>query len=191
MSRKYIPDFKYLPETLQKIDSRTPLCKGVLLGHFLKDATLQGCDLNQKKQLIRNLMPQAVIYRNLKSHKMLDGYTVKITEGIYTAERDEDLSNKQFLLHQSRGCIVSYEFYKNNEVDLEKTLQVAEYLRIYHLFEKATVSSDEVDPKKRHVQLVIEMPEMNEEYNVKFNRIVVSSYNNNLISSQNEILSPK
>jgi hypothetical protein len=191
MSRRFIPDFNYIPDNLSVINNNTPLCKGIRLGHFLKDATLGNCTIVEKKQIVRNLLPQAVIYRSLKSHKILNGYSFRIAEGIYTAERDEDLSNKEFLLKQSQGLIVTYEVERNGSIDIEKSISVIEHMKIFHLFGKVSLAIDQLNTKTNHAQIVVEMPVIPESYVVLFPRDVITTYNNNLISSNNEIVEPR
>ena len=39
MALKYLPDLRFLPEGLSKVDSNTPLNSGITMGNFLKGIT--------------------------------------------------------------------------------------------------------------------------------------------------------
>lgn len=183
MPRNYIPDLRFVPERLEKIDARTPLCDGVTIGSFLNGVTLDHItEIEDRKQLARNLIPHAEIVRAIRDNdKRFALHQLVVVEGIYKAALQEQITeneeNHNFLATTGRGIV--YELRRNGKTDNDKTFELAKYLQVYHpTFDRLVLDYDTYVEGELNAQIVIQMPVIPADYNVKFKRIAETRFNN-------------
>lgn len=182
MARKYLPDLKYLPDNLTEINSKTLLTKGVSLGVYTPNTDLNHIkSLEERKQIVRNLLPQAHILQYVKNNKStFSDYRLKVMEGIYKKHPTQKLTGGGILDLQTKGRAVVYELQYNGTPDIDKTVELAYNLLVTQRhFDKIILNYDTYSPTRElNVQLIIIMPEIPSNYNVTFKREFETLYNN-------------
>lgn len=185
MPVNYIPDLRFIPERLTTINARTPLNDGVTVGSFLNGVTLDHITtLEDRKQLVRNLIPHAEIVRAIRDNdKRFASHQLVVVEGIYKTAPEEQITenedNHNFLATTGRGIV--YELRRNGITDNDKTFELARYLQVYHpTFDKLILDYDTYVEGELNVQIIIQMPIIPVDYNVNFKRIAETRFNNTI-----------
>ena len=183
MALKYIPDLRFLPEGLENVDSNTYLNSGITVGNFLKGITLDHIpELSERIQIARNLIPQAQILNAIgDSNKRFNKHKLVVVEGLYKADLEEQITeseeNTNFLATTGRSIV--YELRRNNKIDKEKTFELARFLQVYHrTYDKLILDYDTYNEGELNVQIIIEMPSIPSNYQVKFKGSVETRFNN-------------
>jgi len=187
----YIPDLRYLPDRLTTIDRNTQLAPSIRLSTFLKNNTLDHItDINEKKQIVRNLLPHAHIMRMVRENtSQFADYTLEVVEGVYKAGPEEDITSGSINDLKSKGQAIVYKVVRNGVPNADKTYDFTIWMNIFvKHFGKVYLDYDQYDPSgDLAVQVIIEMPSIPESYNVRFNREVVTTFNNT-VQSTNELI---
>lgn len=184
---KYLPDLKYIPDNLSEIKGSTPLKKGIPLNIFLPNIDLSHIpELEDRKQIFRNMMPQAHIYQYVTENQTnFADYKLKVIEGLYNPENATAVTTDSILDLEKQGRAVVYELHKNGQVDVNKTIELAYHLSVFqNHYDKIILDYDNYSPKvDLNVQLIIIMPNIPEDYNVKFKKEHETYFNNNSLGS--------
>ena len=183
MALKYLPDLRYLPEGLNKVNANTLLNSGITMGNFLKGITLDHIpEVKDRIQIARNLLPQAQILKAIgEDSKRFSRHKLVVIEGLYRADPEEQITeteeNTNFLATSGRSVV--YELRRNDSIDNEKTFELARFLQTYHrTYDKLILDYDTYNEGELNVQIVIEMPEISSDYNVRFKGLVETRFNN-------------
>lgn len=183
MALKYLPDLRFLPEGLNKVNANTLLNSGITMGNFLKGITLDHIpEVKDRIQIARNLLPQAQILKAIgEDSKRFSRHKLVVIEGLYKADPEEQITeteeNTNFLATSGRSVV--YELRRNDSIDNEKTFELARFLQTYHrTYDKLILDYDTYNEGELNVQIVIEMPEISSDYNVKFKGLVETRFNN-------------
>ena len=183
MPRNYLPDLRFAPERLETIDASTSLCDGVTIGSFLNGVTLDHIPtIEERKQLARNLIPHAEIVRAIRDNdKRFSQHQLVVVEGIYKPAPEEQITesedNHNFLATTGRGIV--YELRRNGKTDNNKTFELAKYLQVFHpTFDKIILDYDTYVEGELNAQIIIQVPEIPPNYNVRFDRIAETRFNN-------------
>ena len=192
MALKYLPDLRYLPEGLPRVDANTSLNSGITMGNFLKGITLDHIpEIKDRIQIARNLLPQAQILKTIgEDSKRFSRHKLVVIEGVYKADPEEQITesedNTNFLAISGRSIV--YELRRNNSIDNEKTFELARFLQTYHrTYDKLILDYDTYNEGELNVQLIIEMPIIPSDYNIKFKGIVETRFNNK-IQATNQLI---
>lgn len=183
MPRNYLPDLRFVPERLATINANTTLCDGVTVGSFLNGVTLDHIPtLEARKQLARNLIPHAEIVKSIRENdKRFALHQLVVVEGIYKPAPEEQITetedNHNFLATTGRGIV--YELRRNGKTDNDKTFELAKYLQVFHpTFDKLILDYDTYVEGELNAQIMIQVPEIPSNYNVKFKRVAETRFNN-------------
>lgn len=183
MPRNYLPDMRFSPEQLTEITARTPLNDGVTVGSFLNGITLDHIpELSDRKQLVRNLIPHAEIVKAIRENdKRFSLHQLVVVEGIYRPAPQEQITeeedNQNFLALNGRGIV--YELRRNGKTDNAKTFELAKYLQVYHpTFDKLILDYDTYVEGELNAQLILQMPQIPVNYEVRFKRVAETKFNN-------------
>jgi len=116
----------------------------------------------EQYQAKKNLSPQGRIVRGFRDWPSFEGYDLIATEGVYKKETTEKLTPGGLKWKATKGRVVVYEVHGPGGVDHQKTLEFAEYIKDYHLFEELILSYDTIDPNMKSVnsQVIVVMPEI-------------------------------
>ena len=185
MALKYLPDLRFLPEGLPRVDTNTSLNSGITLGNFLKGVTLDHIpEVKDRIQIARNLLPQAQILKTIgEDNKRFSRHKLVVIEGLYKADPQEQITeleeNTNFLATTGRSVV--YELRRNNSIDNEKTFELARFLQTYHrTYDKLILDYDTYNEGELNVQIIIEMPKIPADYNIIFKGIVETRFNNKI-----------
>lgn len=182
----YIPELQYLPDNLEIINSKTPLAKNVSLGAFLNGVTLEHLSIPERQQIVRNLLPQAQIYKAIRENRtILSGFKLKIVEGIYKKKPDQQLTENGPLDLASQGRRVVYELVGQCGTSSDKTIEAITYLSIFKRnYDKLILDYDTYNPDGTlNVQIIVETPEIPDTYKVSFKLETETLFNNNTYGS--------
>ena len=188
MALKYLPDLRYLPEGLPRVDANTSLNSGIALGNFLKGVTLDHIpEVKDRIQIARNLLPQAQILKAIgEDSKRFSRHKLVVIEGLYKADPQEQITeleeNTNFLATTGRSVV--YELKRNNSIDNEKTFELARFLQTYHrTYDKLILDYDTYNPDgSLNAQIIVTTPNIPSGYQtVDFKRQYESRFNNNVM----------
>ena len=192
MTLKYLPDLRYLPEGLSKVNANTSLNSGITMGNFLKGITLDHIpEVSDRIQIARNLLPQAQILKTIgEDSRRFSRHKLVVIEGLYKADPEEQITeseeNTNFLATAGRSVV--YELRRNNSIDNDKTFELARFLQTYHrTYDKLILDYDTYNEGELNVQIIIEMPAIPSNYNLNFKGIVETRFNNK-IQATNQLI---
>lgn len=187
----YIPDIQYVPENFDTIDASTPLGRGIALGKFLggegDPVTLSHITtLEERRQIARNLLPQAEIIRRVNDDtSQFSDFNLVVVEGLYKPGVSENMEADGINELASKGRAVVYELRDTNgQVNEEKTFDLVTHMAFQYQFEKIILDYDTYDPNgSLNVQIIVVMPEIPQHYSVSFENIVHTAFNNSIQST--------
>lgn len=189
-------DFQFVVEKKFDINNysviipNTLITKGVSYAQFLFGKGSPGdydqtMSLDDKKQILRNLIPHANFLKRIRDNSAeFEGFNLEIVEGIYTKDIYEDGSEETLVADglldlRTKGQCVVYEL--NNEdgaLDLDKTFELATWMVSNIHFDKLILDYDQYDPSEElNVQIVMTTPVINGDYSATFKREVETHYN--------------
>ena len=187
----YIPDPVYNPNFVpdSKISAKTKLAPGVSIAKFL-GAYGDRTHFNfigssaQRKQLARNLYLHAELYRSLNGNiDLFNDVRLIVSEGIYRGGPDETVAGEN--LKKQNGTLVGYQVInQKGKIDNFKTFDVAEYWKDYFQYEKLILDYDIYNPDGSLTsQILVEVPEVPESFDLNFSKNVETRFNGTLLSS--------
>ena len=184
-----LPEPNFNPVFQDNITSRTRLAPGITMATFLGGSgdpvTLTHIlDDNVRLKLAKQYTLHARVLRSVNSHtaiKEFKDFRLQVVEGLYRAEEGEELDISDginFLM--SRGRAVVYELINmKGEIAVEKTFDLAVYLKDTLNFEKLILDYDNYNPDgSLNAQLIIIMPEITPPWTVTYKNEVETRYNN-------------
>ena len=178
----------YNPNNQGQITSATKLGPGITIAKFLGaygDRTpFNHVISNSARQLIaRQLYLQSEAMRIINGNtENFNDIRMIVSEGIYQL-REGDKSD-EVMQKKSDGRLVYYQIIdQEGKINLEKTFDVAEYLKDYIKFKKLYLDYDNYNPNgELTAQIGIEFPPVPESFDISFNGDVETYFNNELMS---------
>ena len=182
-------DPRFDPSGADQILTSTKLARGISLSQFLYGKGDKGkldpnLRLEQKKQLVRNLIPQAnLVHRVRDNQDIFKGYNLEIIEGVYVKEPTEILTQDGILDLRTQGRAVVYEVIgPNGIIDKDKTFDLAVWLANNIRYDKIILDYDELDPRGMsedvNVQIIVIMPIVAEDFTADFKMETETLFNN-------------
>ena len=184
-----LPEPNFNPVFADEITSRTRLAPGITMATFLGGSgdpvTLTHIlDDNVRLKLAKQYTLHARVLRSVNSFsaiKEFKDFRLQVAEGLYRAEEGEELDVSDginFLM--SRGRAVVYELINmKGEIAIEKTFDLAVYLKDTLNFEKLILDYDNYNPDgSLNAQIIIVMPEITPPWTVTYKNEVETRYNN-------------
>jgi hypothetical protein len=182
-------DPRFDPKDADQILASTKLARGISLSQFLYgkgdkgklDPTLR---IEQKKQLVRNLIPQANLVQRVRDNQdIFKGYNLDIIEGVYVKEPQEVITADGILDLRTQGRAVVYEVIgPNGIIDKDKTFDLAVWLANNIRYDKIILDYDELDPRGMsedvNVQIIVIMPQVAEDFTADFKMETETLFNN-------------
>jgi|TARA_R110001592_G_scaffold17871_6_gene74765 hypothetical protein len=197
--RRKTPDIlgeNYSGKSTLAITPKTLICHGVPISKFCVRHTLSHIAEDDRFELARNLLMQAEVIKLKRRAEEFDKYRLVIAEGIYKKGPTETLTPGSTLDLATKGRAIVYELYDNSNINYpEVAYDFAEYL-MRHLFayEKIILSYDTIQPtgtrahEKAHVQIIVIMPEVDEDYKSLGNRDLIETHYNNKVLSKTDLV---
>jgi hypothetical protein len=182
-------DPRFDPAGADQILASTKLARGISLSQFLYGKGDPGkldpeLRLEQRKQLVRNLIPQAnLVHRIRDNQDIFKGYNIEIIEGVYVKEPQETITPDGILDLRTQGRAVVYEMIgPNGVIDKDKTFDLAVWLANNIRYDKIILDYDELDPRGGgedvNVQIIVIMPVVNADFTAKFKMETETLFNN-------------
>ena len=187
-----LPDPIYNPNFLDgdKISSRTKLAPGVTIAKCLgaygdKTPFSHIGSADKRKQIARNLYLHAELYRTINGNTdLFNSVRLIVSEGIYKGGPLEIVGGEN--LKKEDGRVVVYQVIdREGNIDHSATFDVAEYWKDYCFYNKITLDYDIYNPDGSLTsQIVVEMPEVTESFDLNFAFGIATNYNGKLLSSK-------
>lgn len=187
-----LPDPVYNPNFLDgdKISSRTKLAPGVTIAKYLgaygdKTPFSHIGDADKRKQIARNLYLHAELYRTINGNTdLFNDVRLIVSEGIYKGGPLETVGGDN--LKKEDGRVVVYQVIdREGKIDHSATFDIAEYWKDYTFYDKITLDYDIYNPDGSLTsQIVVEMPEVGESFDLNFKFGISTNYNGKLLSSK-------
>lgn len=182
-------DPRFDPAGADQIVASTKLARGISLSQFLYGKGDPGkldpnLRIEQKKQLVRNLIPQAnLVHRIRDNQDIFKGYNIEIIEGVYVKEPQESITPDGILDLRTQGRAVVYEVIgPNGIIDKDKTFDTAVWLANNIRYDKIILDYDEIDPRgggeDLNVQIIVIMPIIAEDFTADFKMETETLFNN-------------
>jgi len=182
-------DPRFDPASADQILSTTSIARGVTLSQFLYGKGDKGkldpaFRLEEKRQLVRNLIPQANLVRSIQDNQdLFKGYNLEIIEGVYFKESTEAIAADGMLDLRSNGRAVVYEVISpEGIIDKDKTFDLAVWLATNIRYEKIILDYDELDPsgggEDINVQIIVIMPMVAPDFTAEFKMETETLFNN-------------
>ena len=184
-----LPEPNFNPVFQDSITSRTRLAPGITMATFLggtgDPVTLTHIlDDNVRLKLAKQYTLHARVLRAVNSHtavREFKDFRLQVVEGLYRAEEGEELDVSDGINYlMSRGRAVVYELINmKGEIAIEKTFDLAVYLKDTLNFERLILDYDNYNPDgSLNAQLIIIMPEITPPWTVTYKNEVETRYNN-------------
>lgn len=184
----YLADPVYNPNNVdpKTITAQLKLANGVSIATFLGYGASSLGHMGKaedRAQLARNLLLHADIMNMVNKDK--DFFTdvkLKVSEGIYEAGPTETLGGLNVL--KADGRMVGYQVINGTgQLDLERTFDVAVYLKDMTRYRKIILDYDTFNPDgSLTATILVEVPTVNEQFDVEFSQNIETQYNGKLLS---------
>ena len=183
--KKIVMEKRFDINSYEVIIPNTLITHGISLSQFIFGKGSPGkFDVTQtigdKKQLLRNLLPQAEFVRRIRSdNDQFKNYNIEIIEGIYTKEPEEIITPDGVLDLRTKGRAVVYELVgPNGAVDLDKTFDLATWIVKNISYDKLILDYDDYDPSEQlNAQIILIMPEIPDSMEATYKMEVETLYN--------------
>ena len=183
------PDPEFNPETLDVINQKTKLARGLPISKFM-NGTIELVDgLETRRSIVRNLQPHVQAFTLFKSLNKFEGFNLTVAEGVYIKGANEELTQGEFLDLSTQGRAIAYEVYDLKGVQSsEKTFEFAEALKDFTYFEEVRLNYDTFDPSgKLNSQVILITPEISSTYEASFS-MSISTYFNGKVQSARDFV---
>lgn len=190
---------KYDVNKLDDVSLKTKLNEKISISKFVASLgdpiTLQHIDTAEnRKQIARNLMPHVFALEIFHTLEDFSGYSLVVAEGLYKKGEKETITPDSLTDLKTKGRAIAYELYnsKTGKIDLEKTFDLATYLKDNIHYDKLILYYDTYDEKNDmpNAQIVVTTPEIPEDYASIFDMKISSVYNNEPLSENDLIEVP-
>ncbi len=188
-----VPDAQYDPTFQPTITGRTRLAQSITLSKFLGSYsdpnTLNHLTNADKLLLAKQYYLHAQVLQSINSSPGLRGvkgfekFRMIVSEGYYREGPDEDLDVTDGINYlKTNGRAVVYELIgQDGKIAFDKTFDLAVYLKNNINYDKLILSYDSYNPDgSLHVDIVLIMPEIISPWNVTYNKIIETRFNNSV-----------
>jgi len=188
----YLPDPVYNPNFASDITANTQLAAGVPIVKFLgaRGSRVQFERIKtDKDQLARNLYLHAELIKKTTANSDFDQHRLTVAEGVYVAAEKETVTSNSTNDLKQTGRAVVYQLYgTNGKIDFAKSYDLAVFWKDYCDYDKLILDYDTYDPSGNpSCQIVVEMPNVPESFDISFKRNVETTFNTKL-QSKNELV---
>jgi len=138
----------------------------------------------ETEEIKRNLVPQTHIMNYFRNTDIFDGLNIRVVEGVYVPETDEELTEGEFMDLRTRGQAAAYEIIGlDGNIDVAGTFMVASTLSERVRYDKLTLDYDNLDPTGcLNAQILITTPKINSSYEkIRFGMECFTRWNGNQI----------
>lgn len=186
-----LPDPVYNPNFLDgdSISSRTKLAPGVTIAKYLgaygdKTPFSHIGTAEERKQIARNLYLHSEMYRTINGNtELFNDVRLIVSEGIYKGGPLETVGGDN--IKKQNGRVVVYQVIdREGKIDHAATYDIAKYWKDYCFYDKITLDYDIYNPDGSLTsQIVVEITDVPESFDVNFKLQVATNYNGKLLTS--------
>lgn len=186
-----LPDSQYDPTFQPEITGRTRLAQSITLSKFLGSysdpnslnhlATPDKLLLAKQYYLHAQVMQSINSSPGLRGAKGFENFRLVVSEGFYREGPNEDLDITDGINYlKTNGRAVVYELIGDDgEIAFDKTFDLAVYLKNNIDYDKIILNYDSYNTNGRlHVDIVLIMPEIIAPWNVTYNEVIETRFNN-------------
>ena len=189
MTIRIYPDPQFNPENQGLVSSKTKLERGITMAKFLgaygdKTPFSHIGTADERKQIARNLYLHAEMYRTINGNtELFNDIRLIVSEGIYKGGPLETVGGDN--IKKQNGRVVVYQVIdRNGKIDHTATFDIAEYWKDYCFYDKITLDYDIYNPDGTLTsQIVVEMPDVPESFDINFKLGIATNYNGKLLTS--------
>lgn len=188
-----VPDGQYDPTFQPNITGRTRLSQTTTMAKFLGSYSdpngLNHLANSDKLLLAKQYYLHAEVLQlinsspGLRGAKGFENFRMVVSEGYYREGPGEDLDVTDGINYlKTNGRAVVYELInQKGEIAFDKTFDLAVYLKNNIEYEKLILNYDSYNPDGTlHVDIILIMPEIISPWNVTYNNIVETRFNNSV-----------
>lgn len=186
-----LPDAQYDPTFQPEITRRTRLAQSITLSKFLGSYN-DPCSLNhlitgdrlllaKQYYLHAQVMQSINSAPGLRGAKGFENFRLIVSEGYYREGPTENLDVTDGINYlKTNGRAVVYELIGDDgEIAFDKTFDLAVYLKNNIDYDKIILNYDSYNTNgKLHVDIVLVMPEIIAPWNVTYNEVIETRFNN-------------
>ena len=186
-----LPDSQYDPTFQSEITGRTRLAQSITLSKFLGSysdpnslnhlATPDKLLLAKQYYLHAQVMQSINSSPGLRGAKGFENFRLVVSEGFYREGPNEDLDVTDGINYlKTNGRAVVYELIGDDgKIAFDKTFDLAVYLKNNIDYDKIILNYDSYNTNGRlHVDIVLIMPEIIAPWNVTYNEVIETRFNN-------------
>ena len=163
----------------------TKLAKGITISKFLGGTgdpiTMRHLKFKARRPIARQLYLQAEAMRSIDENEgKFKDYRMVVVEGLYKPADGEQLTPDSLNDLASKGRAVVYEMVDaQGKSDIQKTFDLAVYLKDNLYYDKIILDFDTLNPDKSlNAQVIIVMPEVDETYTGVYGMKIETRFNN-------------
>ena len=193
-----VPEAQYNPNHIKTIKMGTLLSAGVPIAKFFPNSeTMNHMSQIERHRVARNLVGSVKLLKLVKAPKFMDGFNVKIVEGVQKlGPSDKSAPEDSITKLSSTGRVVAFEVRngRTGELSPDVTFDLASYLKDNAEFDKLILSYDtyEVDElsngeKILYCSIIVTMPEIPQNYKITFKQELETIFNDELQSAKDLI----
>lgn len=193
-----VPEAQYNPNHIKTIRMGTLLSAGVPIAKFFPNSeTMNHMSQVERHRVARNLVGTVKLLKLVKAPKFMDGFNVKIVEGVQKlGPTDKSAPEDSITKLSSIGRVVAFEVRngRTGELSPDVTFDLASYLKDNAEFDKLILSYDtyEVDElsngeKILYCSIIVTMPEIPQNYKITFKQELETIFNDELQSAKDLI----
>ena len=188
-----VVDGQYDPTFQPNITGRTRLAQNVTMSKFLggfgDPQSINHLSKEDKLLLAKQYYLHAQVLQSINSSPGLRGvkgfekFRMIVSEGYYREGPEEDLDVTDGINYlKTNGRAVVYELIgQDGKIAFDKTFDLAVYLKNNINYDKLILSYDSYNPDgSLHVDIVLIMPEIISPWNVTYNKIIETRFNNSV-----------
>lgn len=189
--KQMLPDPVFNTNFNTNILPSTKLARGITVSKFLggrgDPITLRHIKFKDRRPIARQLYLQAEALKSIDDNEgKFKDYRMVVVEGLYRPEDGEVLTPGSLNDLASKGRAVVYELVNAQGVsDVQKTFDLAVYLKDNLYYDKLILDYDTLNPDKSlNAQIIIVMPEIDSKYTGVYSMKIETSFNNQIQSDK-------
>ena len=194
-----IPEGQYLSNMEGIVTTSTRINYATSLGKFVggnDTGDFNKLNLQDKQQIAKNLFIHSELMKTVSSSgphpTAFEEFRLEVVEGFYAKElygiggpgklTAETLEPNGILDLRTKGRAVVYELVgADGKVDFEATFDLCKAWAEVGYFDKLTLDFDTYNPDgSLNAQIIVETPNVTDFSNIRFKRVVATSFNNNI-----------
>ena len=189
--KQMLPDPVYNVNFQTNILPSTKLTKGITIAKYLggrgDPITLRHIKPKDRRPIARQLYLQAEALKSIDDNEgKFKDYRMVVVEGLYKPGENEKLYEGSMNKLMSEGRAAVYELVNSEGVsDVQKTFDLAVYLKDNLYYDKLILDYDTLDPSKElNAQIIIEMPKIDETFTGVYSMKIETAFNFDILSDK-------